>query len=185
MHTNVLKQAEQQMKKVEENFVKEVGSLRLGRASISMLDTIIVEYYGSRLPINQLATITIPQPQLIVIQPWDKASTEKIVKAIQLSDLGFNPLSDGTTIKVPVPPMSGERRQEVVKILKKMEEQAKIEIREIRRKANDELKKMEKEKKISEDNCFTSIEKIQKSTDSSIANLEKKTTSKEEEILET
>jgi len=184
MHANVSKQAEQQMKKIEENFVKEIGALRLGRASSSMLDTIIVEYYGSRLPVNQLATITIPQPQLIVVQPWDKASADKIVKAIQLSDLGFNPVSDGNSIKIPVPPMSGERRQEVVKVLKKMEEHAKIEIREVRRKANEELKKFEKEKKISEDDCFGAMEKIQKTTDQCIADLEKKTAAKEKEILE-
>ena len=184
MHNEIHAQAEQQMRKVEDIFLKELGSLRLGRASISLLEGIQVEYYGSKLPINQMATVTIPQPQLMVVQPWDKATIEKIVKAIQLSNIGLNPVADSNVIRIPVPPLSEERRKELVKILKKMEEQAKVEIRESRRKANEELKKLEKEKKISEDDCFKSTDKIQKLTDKFMEEIEKKTGLKEKEIME-
>lgn len=184
MHEEIFKQAEAEMKKVEEVFLKELGGLRLGRASINLLEGILVEHYGSRLPINQIATITIPQPQLISVQPWDKAMIEKIVKAIQLSNIGLNPIPDASVIRLAVPPLSEERRKELVKILKKMEEQARIETREIRRKRNDELKKLEKSKSISEDDCFKATEKIQKLTDKFIMEIEKKTAAKEKEIME-
>ncbi len=184
MIKEVFQKAEANMKKVEDNFIKEINNLRLGRASIYLLEGILVEYYGSKLPVNQLATISIPNPQTLVIQPWDKTIIDKIVKAIQASNLGLNPLSDSTTIKIIVPPLSQERRKEMVVVLRKLEEEAKIEIREIRRKTKDEIKKLEKEKKISEDDSFKTIEKIQEITDNFIEQIEKKTTTKEKEILE-
>ncbi|MCM8764211.1 MAG: ribosome recycling factor [Candidatus Omnitrophica bacterium] len=172
------------MKKVEENFIKEINSLRLGRASVSLLEGILIEYYGSKLPINQIATISIPNPQTLVIQPWDKTTTEKIVKAIQMSNLGLNPVSDSATIKISVPPLSEERRKELVRFLRKLEEQAKVEIREIRRKVKEEVKRIEKEKKISEDDSFRVGEELQKITDKFIEEIERKTSAKEKEILE-
>ncbi|MCM8764878.1 MAG: ribosome recycling factor [Candidatus Omnitrophica bacterium] len=184
MIKKIIQDVEISMKNVEENFIREINSLRLGRASISLLEGILVEYYGSKLPINQVATISIPNPQTLVIQPWDKATTEKIVKAIQTSNLGLNPVSDSATIKIPVPPLSEERRKELVKVLRKLEEQAKVEIREIRRKMKEELKKIEKEKKISEDDSFRTSEELQKITDKFMEEIEKKTSAKEKEILE-
>ncbi|MCM8814894.1 MAG: ribosome recycling factor [Candidatus Omnitrophica bacterium] len=175
---------EQNMKKVEENFIKEINSLRLGRASVSLLEGVLVEYYGSKLPISQVATISIPNPQTIVVQPWDKTITDKIVKAIQMSNLGLNPVSDQAAIKISVPPLSEERRKELVKVLRKLEEQAKVEIREIRRKTKEELKKLEKEKKISEDDSFRTGEELQKITDRFMEEIEKKTSAKEKEIIE-
>ncbi len=184
MIKEICQEAEINMKKVEDNFIREINNLRLGRASISLLEGILVEYYGSKLPVNQIATISIPNPQTLVIQPWDKTTIDKIVKAIQASNLGLNPIFDSTTIKIPVPPMSEERRKEMVKVLRKLEEQAKIEVREIRRKIKEEIKKLEKEKKISEDDSFKTVEKIQEITDRFIEEIEKKTSSKEKEILE-
>lgn len=185
MIKELYQEAEKNMKKVEENFVREMNNIRLGRASVSLLEGILVEYYGSKLPINQLATISIPNPQNLIIQPWDKATTDKIVKAIQMSNLGLNPLADVNSIKISVPPLSEERRKELVKVLKKLEEQAKVEVREIRRKLKEELKKLEKEKKISEDDSFKASEELQKLTDKFIEEIEKKTLLKEKEILET
>ncbi len=176
--------AEIEMKKIEENFVREINTLKLGRASVSLLEGILVEYYGSKLPINQLATVSIPNPQTIIIQPWDKTITDKIVKAIQISNLGLNPVADAANIRISVPPLSEERRKELVKVLRKMEEQAKVEVREVRRKFKEEIKKMEKEKKISEDDSFKGSEELQKLTDRYIEEIEKKTSAKEKEILE-
>ncbi len=184
MIKKICQEAETNMKKVEENFIREMNNLRLGRASISLLEGILVEYYGSKLPINQIATVSIPNPQTLVIQPWDKATTDKIVKAIQISNLGLNPISDSAAIKISVPPLSEERRKELVKVLRKLEEQAKIEVREIRRKVKEELKRLEKEKAISEDDSFKTTEELQKLTDKFIEDIEKKTAIKEKEILE-
>jgi len=184
MKEKIVKEAESKMKKILDFFIHEIGKLRAGRASLSLLEEILIEYYGSKLPINQLATITIPQPQLIVIQPWDKSILDKITKAIQSSNLGLNPISDKDIIKIPIPPLSEERRKEIVKVLYKMSEEAKIEIREERRKSNEELKKMEKEKKISEDDMHKGIEEIQKLTDKYIKEIEDKTKNKEKEIME-
>jgi len=184
MRQKVYRDVEEKMKKVTEFFAKEIGSLRAGRASISLLEGIVVEYYGSHLPINQLATVTIPQPQLIMIQPWDKATLDKISKAIQASNLGLNPISDSTVIRIAVPPLSEERRTEIVKILHRMNEEAKVEIREIRRKANEELKKAEKERKVSEDDLHHGMEEIQKLTDRVVKETDEKTKAKEKEIME-
>lgn len=184
MIKQLCQETETTMKKVEENFIREINSLRLGRASISLLEGILVDYYGSKLPINQIATISIPNPQNLIIQPWDKTIIEKIVKAIQMSNLGLNPVADASVIRISVPPLSEERRKELVKVLKKLEEQAKIEVREIRRKAKEDLKKLEKEKKISEDDSFKAGEELQKLTDRFIEEIEKKAILKEKEILE-
>ena len=184
MRQQIYKETEDKMEKVIEFFKKEIGTLRAGRASVSLLEGIVVEYYGSKLPIQQLATITIPQPSLIIIQPWDKTIIDKITKAIQMSNLGLNPVADANVIRVPVPPLSEERRKEIVKILHKMEEEAKVELREIRRKANETLKKMEKDKEISEDDLYRGMEEIQKLTDKYIEEIENLTEKKEKEIME-
>ena len=184
MKDKIVKEVENKMKGIVDFFTKEIGTLRIGRASVALLEGIVVEYYGSKLPINQIATITIPQPQLLVIQPWDKNIINEIVKAIQLSNIGLNPMSDGNVIRIPVPPLSEERRKEIVKILHKMSEEAKVEIREVRREANAKLKEKEKNGEISEDDMYKGIDEIQKITDRYIEEINKKTESKEKEIME-
>ncbi len=126
MKQKILREAEEKMRKVEEFFLREIGSLRAGRASVSLLEGIVVDYYGSRLPINQMATVTIPQPQLIHVAPWDKTMVDKVAKAIQASNLGLNPVIDPNGIKIPIPPLSQERREEIVKILHRMAEEARV-----------------------------------------------------------
>ncbi len=184
MRNKIYKETEQKMKNVVDFFTKEIAKLRAGRASISLLEGIVVECYGSKMPINQVATITIPQPQLLVIQPWDKNIYNNVLKAIQTSNIGLAPISDGNVIKIPIPPLSEERRKELIKILHKMGEEAKIEIREIRRKANEQLKKAKEEKQISEDDMFKGTEEIQKLTDKYIEEIDKKIKDKEKEIME-
>jgi len=179
MKDRIVKEVESKMKGVVDFFTKEIGTLRIGRASVSLLEGIVVEYYGSKLPINQIATITIPQPQLLVIQPWDKNVVDEVVKAIQLSNIGLNPISDGNVIRIPVPPLSEERRKEIVKILHKMSEEAKVEIRE-----NAKLKEKERNGEISEDDMYKGTDEIQKITDKYIEEIDKKTESKEKEIME-
>ncbi|MCM8818345.1 MAG: ribosome recycling factor [Candidatus Omnitrophica bacterium] len=184
MRNKIYKETEEKMKSVIEHFSKEIAKLRAGRASISLLEGIMVECYGSKMPINQVATITIPQAQMIVIQPWDKNIYGNILKAIQMSNIGITPISDGNVIRIPIPPLSEERRKELVKILHKIEEEAKIEIREIRRNANEQLKKAKDEKNISEDDMFKGMEEIQKVTDKFIEEIEKRIKDKEKEIME-
>ena len=184
MKQKIYKETEHNMKSVLDFFSKEIGMLRAGRASIALLEGIVVDYYGSKLPVNQIATVTIPQPQLIVIQPWDKNIIDEITKAIQVSNLGLNPVSDSTVIRISVPPLSEERRKEIVKILHNMAEEAKVELREIRRKSNEELKNREKEKQISEDDMYRGIDEIQKLIDRNIKEIEAKTKDKEKEIME-
>ncbi len=184
MKNKILQETEEKMKKVLNFFSREVNSLRAGRASVSFLEGILVDYYGSKLPINQLATVTIPQPQLIVVQCWDKTITDKIAKAIQASNLGLNPQVEAGVIRISVPPLSEERRRELVKVLHRMTEEAKVELRELRRKANEELKAGEKEKKISEDDFYRGTEEVKKVMDKVIEELEKKSKEKEKEIME-
>ncbi|MDD3726570.1 MAG: ribosome recycling factor [Candidatus Ratteibacteria bacterium] len=185
MKNKILNDVEKKMDGIVSFFKKETGTLRVGRASISLLEGITVEYYGSKMPIGQIATITIPQPQLIIIQPWDKNMLQEITKAIQSSNIGLNPIPDTNVIRVPVPPISEERRKELVKILQRMGEEAKVEIREIRRKGNEELKKAEKDNLISEDDMHKGIEEIQEVTDRYIKEIDKKVEEKSKEIMET
>jgi len=184
MKNQIVKEVDNKMKEVVNFFTKEIGLLRVGRASVSLLEGIIVEYYGSKMPINQLSTITIPQPQLLIIQPWDKNIVGDMVKAIQASNIGLNPISDGNVIRVPVPPLSEESRKEIVKNLYKMAEEAKVEIREIRRQANIQLKEKQKNGEISEDDMYNGFDEIQKMTDKYIEEIDKKTKDKEKEIME-
>lgn len=184
MKAKICGEAQKKMDGIVSFFKKEVAGLRAGRASLSLLEGITVEYYGSRMPVSQIATVTIPQPQLIVIQPWDKNVLGDITKALQSGNLGLNPISDASVIKIPIPPLSEERRQELVKILQKMGEEAKVEIREIRRKSNEQLKNGEKEKSISEDDMYKGIDEVQEITDSSIKEVDKKIEEKSKEIME-
>ena len=165
-------------------FQGSLASTRTGRASAHMLDQIKVDYYGTLTPINQMAQVSAPEPQTILIQPWDPSILKEIEKAIQASDLGFNPLSDGKLIRVPVPPMTEERRRDVVKHLNRVLEEHRTAVRNVRRDGNDALKKLAKEKKISEDEEKRAMEEVQKMTDDEIRRMEEMSCRKEAEVMQ-
>ena len=173
----------QKMGKTLEVFTKELSSLRTGRANASMLDIVKVDVYGQKMPINQLASITTPEPRTINIQVWDLNNVTLIDSSIKKSDLGLNPQIDGQLIRLPIPDLSEERRNEMKKLIKIMGEKCKISIRNIRREANDELKKLLKSKDISEDDEKKFEKKIQTITDDQIKKIDEKVISKETEIM--
>ncbi|MGI6452087.1 MAG: ribosome recycling factor [Syntrophomonadaceae bacterium] len=184
MIKEILTESEDKMKKTVEFLIKDYFSMRAGRANPGMLDRITVEYYGSVTPLNQLANITVPEARLLVIQPWDKTLIPEIEKAIMKSDLGINPSNDGNVIRLAIPQLTEERRKELVKVVKKRAEEAKVAIRNIRRDSNDSLKQCEKEKTISEDESKKGTDEIQKLTDKYIKEVDKVLQSKEKEIME-
>jgi len=165
-------------------FQANLASTRTGRASVHMLDQVKVDYYGTPTPISQLAQVSTPEAQLIVISPWDPTVLKEIEKALSGADLGLNPQSDGKVIRVPVPPMTEERRRDVVKHLKKVLEEHRTAIRNVRRDGNDALKKLAKDKKISEDEEKRSQEEIQKMTDEEIRRMEELSAKKEAEVMQ-
>ena len=171
------------MDKAIEVFSKELSSLRTGRANASMLDLVKVDVYGQQLPINQIASITTPEPRMINIQVWDVSNVPLLDAAIKKSDLGLNPQIDGQLIRLPVPELNEERRTELKKIIKSTGEKCKVSIRNIRREANDELKKLLKSKEISEDQEKQSEKNIQTITDNHIKSVDEKVSAKEKEIM--
>lgn len=185
MKEKVFQNMESSMGKAIAAYEKELNRLRTGRASPALLEGIRVDYYGTPTPIHQTASINIPESRLIVIQPWDKSTIESIEKAIQKANLGLSPTNDGKVIRIAIPPLTEERRKELVKLAKKMAEECKIAVRNIRREANDGLKKLEKDKAISEDDYHRAIEEVQKGTDEKIEQIEEIMESKKKEILET
>ncbi len=183
-----LKDTQQQLKtrmeKAVDDFRATLASTRTGRASVHMLDQIKVPYYGSEMPLNQVAQVTAPDANLILIQPWDPSIIADIEKALRTSDLGFNPQNDGKIVRIPIPPMTEERRKEVVKHLNKTLEDHRTAVRNIRRDGNDLIKKSAKDKKISEDEEKRSLEEIQKLTDDEIRRMEEMCRNKEREVLQ-
>jgi len=165
-------------------FQTNLASTRTGRASAHMLDAIKVDYYGTPTPITQMAQVSTPEPQTILIQPYDPSIVKEIEKAIQASDLGFNPLSDGKLIRVPVPPMTEERRRDVVKHLNRILEEHRTAVRNVRRDGNDALKKLAKDKKVSEDEEKRAMEEVQKMTDEEIRRMEELSRKKEVEVMQ-
>jgi ribosome recycling factor len=165
-------------------FQSNLASTRTGRASAHMLDQIKVDYYGTLTPITQMAQVSTPEAQSILIQPYDPSIVKEIEKAIQASDLGFNPLSDGKLIRVPVPPMTEERRRDVVKHLNRVLEEHRTAVRNVRRDGNDALKKLAKDKKISEDEEKRAMEEVQKMTDDEIHRMEELSRRKEAEVMQ-
>jgi ribosome recycling factor len=165
-------------------FQANLASIRTGRASVHMLDSIKVDYYGTHTPISQLAQVSAPEAQLIVISPWDPTILKEIEKSIQTSDLGFNPQSDGKIIRVPVPPMTEERRRDVVKHLNRVLEEQRTAVRNVRRDGNDALKKLAKDKKIGEDEEKRALEEVQKMTDEEIRRMEELSRKKEAEVMQ-
>ena len=177
-------QLKTRMDKAVDDFRKEMTSTRTGRASVHMLDGITVDAYGSQMPLNQLANVSAPEPQLITVQPWDVSQIGAIEKAIRSSDLGLNPMNDGKLVRVPVPALTEERRKEMVKHLHKVLEEHRTAVRNIRRDGNDAIKKAMKDKKITEDEERGALEQIQKLTDDEIKKMEEMAKAKEKEILQ-
>lgn len=172
------------MEKSVEALQKDLKRIRTGRASLALLDGIMVDYYGSATPINQLATLSIPEPRQIVIQPWDSQAVPDIEKALLKSELGLTPMNDGKIVRISLPPLTAERRKELVKVVKKMGEEFKVQIRNHRRDANEMLKEMKKEKAISEDEQRKGQELVQKTTDGFVAKVDAVVAEKEAEIME-
>jgi len=181
---DIQQQLKTRMEKAVDDFRANLASTRTGRASVHMLDQIKVSYYGSDTPLNQVAQVTAPDANLILVQPWDPSILGDIEKALRASDLGFNPQNDGKIIRIPIPPMTEERRREVVKHLNKTLEDHRTAVRNIRRDGNDLIKKSAKDKKISEDEEKRSLEEIQKLTDDEIRRMEEMCRNKEREVLQ-
>jgi len=176
-------QLKTRMDKAVEDFRKEMASVRTGRASVHMLDGVTVDYYGTMTPLNQMGNVSAPEPQMITVQPWDISQLAAIEKAIRSSDLGLNPMNDGKLIRVPVPALTEERRKEMVKHLHKVLEEHRTAIRNIRRDGNDGVKKLMKDKKITEDEERQALDELQKLTDNEIKKMEEMSKTKEKEVL--
>jgi len=184
MADNVVSQSEERMKKSVDATARELLRIRTGKATPSLLDGIKVDHYTNMVPINQTSTISVPEPRMIVIQPWEKKMVPEIVKAIMKSDLGLNPTAEGNIIRLPIPPLNQERRRELVKIVKQVVEEGRVAVRNIRRDANDQLKKAQKAKEISEDEQYRNADKVQELTDKYVAELDEILEKKEKEIME-
>ncbi|HVB98301.1 MAG TPA: ribosome recycling factor [Candidatus Dormibacteraeota bacterium] len=176
--------ARTQMEKSVEDFRREVSTLRTGRASAALLDHIRVDYHGTPMPVNQLGTLTVPDPTLIVVSPWDRAVVPLIEKAVLSSDLGLNPASDGRVIRIPIPPLNEERRKEMVKHLHRILEEHRSGIRNARRDVKEGIERLEKDKKIGEDDRTRSLDELEKITHQETKKMEDLSASKEKEILE-
>jgi ribosome recycling factor len=184
MEPQVIKECEMKMKKTIAALEKELGKVRTGRASLALLDDIRVDYYGTPSPLNQVATLSVPESRLIVIQPWDNSIIGEIEKAILKSELGMTPANDGKVIRITIPRLTEERRKELVKLVKKMGEASKVGVRNIRRDVIEELRAMEKSKAISEDELHHLQNQVQKTTDTFIENIDKVIEAKDKEIME-
>lgn len=180
----ILDDAMERMEKATDNLERDFSKLRTGRASTSLVEDLRVDYYGTPTPLNQLASISVPDSRSIAIQPWDRNAFGDIEKSIQKSDLGLNPVNDGKLIRINIPPLTEERRKELVKIARKYSEDAKIAVRNIRRDANEALKKLKNEKEISEDEMHKGQDDVQKLTDDYVANIDKALENKEKDIME-
>lgn len=184
MVSELIKATRGRMGKTLEDLTQNLSSIRTGRASVHFLDHIVINYYGTKTPINQLATLHVPEPSLITVQPWDISQISEIEKAIMASDLGVNPSSDGRLIRLPIPPLTQERRQELARQVGGVAENHRTAIRNIRRDTNDSLKKALKEKKISEDEEYKALGEVQKLTDEYVGRVDELASQKENEILE-
>jgi ribosome recycling factor len=177
-------EAQAQMDKSIEALRREFNSVRTGKASPALLDMVRVDAYGSKMPLNQVGTVSSPEPRLLIIQPWDKGLTGEIEKAIRNSELGLNPASDGNLIRVPIPALNEERRREMVKLLHRIGEEAKIAVRHARQEANKEIKRLQGEHEMSEDDARREMDRIQKLTDEHVARIDSLLKAKEEEVME-
>ena len=184
MDPKSVKEAEERMKKAVDTIRHEVATIRTSKATTSLLDGIKVEYYGNPVPLQQVASVSAPEARLLVIQPWERTILPEIVKSIQKSDLGLNPVDDGTVVRLSLPPLTEERRKDLVKVLGKIVEDGRVRVRTIRRESNDDLKKLERDHKISEDDSKKTLTEIQKLTDRYIALLDDLFHKKQAEVME-
>lgn len=184
MIDQIISAAEVKMKKAVSATQAEFATVRTGRASAALLERVTVDYYGTPTPLNQIANVTVPEPQLLVVHPWDKTVLEAAEKAILASDLGLTPSSDGTVIRLPFPPLNEERRLELVKVVKRIAEDGRVAVRNIRRDAKDHLKAEEKNHEISQDDQQRAEDAVQKLTDKHVAEIDKVLGAKETEIME-
>jgi ribosome recycling factor len=184
MIDEIHKDMKSSMEKSIEAFQKDLKRIRTGRASLALLDGLMVDYYGTPTPVNQLATLSIPEARQIFIQPWDSQAVPDIEKAILKSELGLTPSNDGKVVRINIPQLTAERRKELVKIVKKMGEEYKVQVRNHRRDANEMLKELKKDKQISEDDLHKAQDRVQKTTDELILRVDKVMSDKESEIME-
>lgn len=184
MEKELKRRVAEKMEGAVEALKREFGAIRTGRASLALLDGIIVDYYGTATPLQQVASLSIPDPRQIAIQPWEQRIIPEIEKAIMKSELGLTPMNDGKVIRINLPTLTEERRKQIVKVARKRAEEAKITVRNIRRDSNEELKKLEKDKHVSEDVVKKSLDEIQKLTDSYIVKIDEVLRHKENEIME-
>jgi ribosome recycling factor len=181
---DVIKETRVRMDTVIEDFKRRIASVRTGRAAVSLLDTVMVDYYGTMTPLNQMASVHAPEPQMLTVQPWDQSQVGPIEKAIRASDLGLNPSNDGKLVRIPIPPLTEERRKQLAKQLHDVAEDHRTAVRNIRRDGNERLKKMLKDKQISEDAERDALEEIQKLTNTYIGKIDDLLKSKEQEITQ-
>ena len=180
---DVIKETRPRMEGAVEDLRKKLGTIRTGRAAVSLLDSVVVEYYGTPTPLNQMASVHAPEPNLLTVQPWDQTQLGAVEKAIRAADLGLNPSNDGKLVRVPVPPLTEERRRQLAKQVHEVAEEHRTAIRNVRRDANDRLKRLLKEKQISEDAERDALEEVQKLTNTYIGKVDELAKSKEQEIL--
>ncbi len=183
MKTEIIKEMQRKMDRALEVLGQDFARIRTGRASVALLEGIKVDAYGTSMPISQVASLAAPEPRLLTVQPWDTALMSDLEKAILRSDLGLTPSNDGKIIRIPIPPLTTERRKELVKSTKKMTEESKVALRNLRRDANEQLKELKKDKQISEDEVFKAQEEVQKATDDYIKKLDALAAEKEKEIM--
>src|SRR4249919_246518 len=180
---DLIKDTRPRMDTVIDDFRRKLATVRTGRAAVTLLDTIIVDYYGTMTPLNQMASVHAPEPQMLTVQPWDQTQVAAIEKAIRTADLGLNPSNDGKLVRIPIPPLTEERRKQLAKQVHDIAEDHRTAIRNVRRDENDKLKKMLKDKSISEDAERDGLEQIQKLTDTHISKIDELAKSKEHEIM--
>jgi len=183
MKDDVLNETKRKMDKVLEAMARDLSRVRTGRASVVLLEGIKVDCYGTSMPISQVASLAAPEPRLLTVQPWDPSMLGDLEKAILKSDLGLTPVNDGKIIRLPIPALTTERRRDLVKMVKKMEEEAKVALRNLRREANEDLKEMKKDKLLAEDEAHRGQEEVQKITDDWTKKLEAQAAEKEKEIM--
>ena len=180
---DVLKETRPRMETVIEDFRRKLGTIRTGRAAVSLLDTVMVDYYGTMTPLSQMASVHAPEPQMLTVQPWDQSQIGAVEKAIRSADLGLNPSNDGKLVRIPIPPLTEERRKQLAKQVHDIAEDHRTAVRNVRRDSNERLKKMLKDKLISEDAERDGLDEIQKLTNSYIGKIDEFSKSKENEIM--
>ncbi|MFO7259556.1 MAG: ribosome recycling factor [bacterium] len=179
-----IQEARAQMERAVEAVRREFAAVRTGKATPALLETIRVEAYGSKMPINQLGTVSAPEPRLLVVQPWDKGLIGAIEKAIRNAELGLNPVNDGNVIRIPIPPLTEERRREMVRLAHKLAEEGRVAVRQVRQEANKEIKKRQQAHELSEDDARRQLDEVQKLTDQYIEKIDELLRAKEQEIME-